>query len=110
MTEKKLTGNTFDRFGPYREEFARPLISPDSLLEDFIDRVLVPMTPVDPQMNEEGFYREEYLQDQRDRLRPPVRVNPDDLNLEEYRRPGPSSPAEPLERLQFLLSPRSPLT
>jgi len=103
-------GNTFDRFGPYREEFARPLISPDSLLEDFIDRVLVPMTPVDPQMNEEGFYREEYLQDQRDRLRPPVRVNPDDLNLEEYRRPGPSSPAEPLERLQFLLSPRSPLT
>jgi hypothetical protein len=78
-------GNTFDRFGPYREEFARPLISPDSLLEDFIDRVLVPMTPADPQMNEEGFYREE------------------------YRRPGPSFPAEPLERLQFLLSPRSPL-
>ena len=102
--------NTFDRFGPYREEFARPLISPDSLLEDFIDRVLVPMTPADPQMNEEGFYREEYLQDQRGRLRPPVRVNPADLNLEEYRQPGPSFPAEPLERLQFLLSPRSPLT
>jgi hypothetical protein len=102
--------NTFDRFGPYREEFARPLISPDSLLEDFIDRVLRPMKTVDPQMDEEGFYRWEDRQDQGDRLRPPVRVNPADLNLEEYRRPGPSYPSEPLQRLQFLLSPRSPLT
>jgi hypothetical protein len=50
------------------------------------------------------------LQDQRGRLRPPVRVNPADLNLEEYRRPGPSYPSEPLQRLRFLLSPRSPLT
>lgn len=102
--------NIFDRVGPYRGEFVRPLISPDSLLDEFIIKVLAPTMPADLQRGEEQFQREEDMRNFRDRGQPPIQVDPMELNLEEYRRPGPSYPGEPLDRVRFLLSPRSPLS
>ena len=98
------------RFNGYSNEFAKPLITPDRLLDEFIIRVLIPMETPDLQRGEQEFRYGEQMREQLEQERPSLRVDPMKLNIDEYRRPGPSSPREPLDRVKFLLSPRSPLT
>lgn len=81
-------------------------IDPLSFLEEYIQKgIKLPNRLGDPR-EQELFERS--LQEQR--LENTIRVDPNRLDLREFRNPAaPSGPGEFLERDRFLLGPRSPL-
>ena len=75
------------------------------LLDDFIENVLGPTYQPTFEQEERNFNEFQKL----DRG-PSFTVDPNELDLREYRRPGPSYPGEDLDRDRFLRTdPRSPL-
>ena len=85
----------------------RFVVEPGSFLEDFLLNSRIGRRGVETDKEQELFE----LMLQKEHPFPGFRVDPNQLDLREFRRPGPSSPSEFLERDYFLLtSPRSPLT
>lgn len=85
----------------------RFVVEPGSFLEDFLLNSRIGRRGVETEEEQELFE----LMLRKEQPFPGFRVDPNQLDLREFRRPGPASPSEFLERDYFLLtSPRSPLT
>ncbi len=82
-------------------------VEPGSFLEDYLRTGLKLLPPLGDPEAERLF--QIMLEEQNPD--PGFRVDPEKLDLREYRRPGPAYPGEFLDRDRFLLTnPRSPLT